>query len=246
MLLNEWSLPTDTLLYRQHHEKETTNTNTKHYMKYKLMEQDTDFSDTDFLIIRYLSDNVAVPDHRKENESDSDSDDTDDVSNYNQNLANDQSNCHSVIDEHKNFLLDHTKSSMLMLRRHSSSIRKKQLMENTYRMQPKPNQYFIWWKVRNALNKLLSPVFENFKYDAKIAPTLCKTISSKCVNLIKRRFDYPRYRYVCHVTLLQLRRQGIIVGDRSLWNSSVDNCAVCVFRNESAVCVVTLHGIYLE
>ncbi|KAH9520214.1 hypothetical protein Btru_060290 [Bulinus truncatus] len=211
------------------------------------MEEGPDSTDKDYLMIRYLSDNVVVPDHRKEKEKDSDDDTTDDVSNYNQNLSKDQSNCRSSMDEPTTiFLYQRTKSSLMMLRRHSSTLRKKQVLENTYRMEPKLNQFFIWWKVRNAINKLLSPVFDNFRYDVKIASTLCKTISSKCVNLIKRRFDYPRYRFVCHVTLVELRQQGIIISDRSLWNTAVDNYAVCVFKTRSAVCVVTFHGIYLE
>ncbi|KAI8793389.1 tctex1 domain-containing protein 1-like isoform X1 [Biomphalaria glabrata] len=216
------------------------------------MSQEPDASDKDFLMIRYLSDNVVVPDLRKETTGDRDDqeddveDDDDTLFNLNQNLGKDKTNCHTSIEEHVVFLNERSKSSTTMVRRHSSMTRKKQFMENTYRMEPKPGQYFIWWKVRNAINKLLTPVFDNLKYDAKIAPTLCKTISSKCVSLIRRRFDYPRYRFVCHVTLVQLRRQGIIISDRSLWNTAVDNYAVCLFKNRTAVCVVTLHGIYME
>uniref|UniRef100_A0A2C9LLJ7 Uncharacterized protein n=1 Tax=Biomphalaria glabrata TaxID=6526 RepID=A0A2C9LLJ7_BIOGL len=179
------------------------------------MSQEPEASDKDFLMIRYLSDNVVVPDLRKETTGDRDDqeddveDDDDTLFNLNQNLGKDKTNCHTSIEEHVVFLNERSKSSTTMVRRHSSMTRKKQFMENTYRMEPKPGQYFIWWKIR-------------------------------------RRFDYPRYRFVCHVTLVQLRRQGIIISDRSLWNTAVDNYAVCLFKNRTAVCVVTLHGIYME
>ncbi|XP_059175413.1 dynein light chain Tctex-type 5-like [Physella acuta] len=143
-------------------------------------------------------------------------------------------------------MLERTKSSLMLLRRQSSFTRKKIQWENTYRMEPKPNLYFIWWKVRNAIQKLMTPVFENYKYDGKVAPTLCKLIASKCLALVKRRFEFPRYRYLCHVTLAQLNNQGIMIGDRCVWNTAFDNYAPCVFKTKTAVCVITFYGIYLE
>ncbi|CAL1537294.1 unnamed protein product [Lymnaea stagnalis] len=229
-------------------------------------------ADRSYLMIRYMSDNVNIPPTLYENEyddyqhDDGDDDDDDDEydeeenaikgANYNDNIRTDTTNnkagttmnTSSNMDESNPIVaFERSKSSITAMRRHSSFIgRKKVPYENTYRMEPKLGQHFVWWKVRNAIVKLMNPVFESFKYDAKTAATMCKLMASKCMSVVKRRFDCPRHRYVCNVTLVQLRQQGIMIGDRSLWNTAYDNYAVCVFKNRTAVCVITLHGLYLE
>ncbi|CAG5125850.1 unnamed protein product, partial [Candidula unifasciata] len=63
---------------------------------------------------------------------------------------------------------------------------------------------------------------------------------------VKKKYEWPRYRYVCHVTMFQLNKQGVIVADRSLKFAETDNYAVCLFQKKDSVLIMTFYGIFQE
>ncbi|BFZ01954.1 hypothetical protein BsWGS_04994 [Bradybaena similaris] len=138
--------------------------------------------------------------------------------------------------------------TMLARDKRNSSIRKDKssVYENTFRMEPKSDQYFIGYKVKALMMSVAGPLFSNFVYESRPAANLCRLICNKVILMMKKKFDWPRYRYVCHATIAESNQQGLIIAERCLWNTAIDGNAVCTFESKSAVLVVTLHGIYFE
>ncbi|BFY97149.1 hypothetical protein BsWGS_00189 [Bradybaena similaris] len=130
--------------------------------------------------------------------------------------------------------------------RKSTSRVKNMIFEPTYRMEPMPDQYFVWYKVRNLLNKTIAPLFESFSYSSKAAGNFIKMICNKSITVVKKKFEWPRYRYVCHVTLMELNHQAAIVAERSIKFAETDNNAVCLFTKKEYIMVVTFYGIFQE
>ncbi|RUS70583.1 hypothetical protein EGW08_021653 [Elysia chlorotica] len=119
-------------------------------------------------------------------------------------------------------------------------------VENTYRLEPKQGQVFVWYKARRPMVSMVDQLLDEFVYNVKTGPAVTRKLSEVIMKLVKRNFDWPRYKFVCHVTLAQLNRQGIMVADRSLWSTGTDNVASYTYKNRHIVCVVTFHGFYYE
>ncbi|GFO23871.1 TCTEX1 domain-containing protein 4 [Plakobranchus ocellatus] len=119
-------------------------------------------------------------------------------------------------------------------------------VENTYRLDPKPGQAFVWFKAKRPIVNIVDQLLNDFAYNAKSGPSVTRKLCEIIMKMIKRSFDWPRYRFVCNVILAQLKGQGIIIADRALWNTAYDNVASYVYRNKFIVCVVTFHALYCE
>ncbi|GFR69484.1 Tctex1 domain-containing protein 4 [Elysia marginata] len=119
-------------------------------------------------------------------------------------------------------------------------------IENTYRLEPKHGQGFAWFKARKPMVSIVDQLLGEVTYNAKSGPAVTRKLCEIIMKVIKKTFDWPRYKFVCNVTLVQLKRQGIMIADRALWNTSVDNVASYVHKNKSLVCVVTFHALYFE
>ncbi|KAK3729123.1 hypothetical protein RRG08_005495 [Elysia crispata] len=119
-------------------------------------------------------------------------------------------------------------------------------VENTFRLEPKPGQAFVWFKARRPIVSVVDQLLDEFVYNQKSAPAVTRKLCEVIMKMIKKHFDWPRYKFVCNVTLVQLRQQGIMIADRALWNTAVDNVASYAYKNKFVVCVVTFHALYCE
>ena len=64
-----------------------------------------------------------------------------------------------------------------------------------------------------------------------------------CISQLKRR-DFHRYKYVCHITCVQLRGQGVQVADRQLMDSELDHCVCITKQCHNYVVIVMLHALF--
>ncbi|XP_005093241.1 tctex1 domain-containing protein 1-B [Aplysia californica] len=118
-------------------------------------------------------------------------------------------------------------------------------MENTYRLGPEPEHTFKPDKVKAVIKDVLSGFLRNFKYTPEGSKQMCLTISSEIKHRVKR-MNFPRYKIVCNVIIMQNKGQGSQVSSRSVWNVATDSYASHTFSTSQVVCVGNVHAIYFE
>ncbi|XP_012944935.1 uncharacterized protein LOC101851623 [Aplysia californica] len=117
---------------------------------------------------------------------------------------------------------------------------------NTYRMEPVPGKEFSWTKAKHTVEHVSDRFLADLpEYSSHEAPNLIKALGSQILQKIKKH-DWPRYKFVCHVTLAQVADQGLIVADRTIWAKDTDNCVAITRRFKDYVAVITLHALYFE
>ncbi|XP_005091095.1 uncharacterized protein LOC101851387 [Aplysia californica] len=126
-----------------------------------------------------------------------------------------------------------------------SNVRVKNVVPNTYRMEPLPGQTFSAGTARRMIENVADRILENYQYNRQNVSNITTLIASYVMKKIKR-LDCPRYRFVCHVTMIQLTGQGMMVADRVLWSPATDNYAVYKVVAKTFVCVISVHGVYFE
>lgn len=119
-------------------------------------------------------------------------------------------------------------------------------MENTYRLDPKPGQTFVWYKAKRPIVNIVDQLLDEVIYNERSGPAVTRKLCDVIMRMIKKIFHLERYKFVCNVTLVQLKGQGVMIADRCLWNTTYDNVASYVYKNKFIVCVVTFHALYYE
>ena len=118
-------------------------------------------------------------------------------------------------------------------------------LENTYRMEPAKSETFKVDLVEGVIKDVLSSTFKNFKY----TPERCKVVTTRMVSDIKRKvkeLDFPRYKIVCNVVIMQNKGQGSKVSNRCVWDANTDSHASYTFVNSDVIAVGHVHGVYFE
>lgn len=116
------------------------------------------------------------------------------------------------------------------------------IYENTYKTEP--DQRFEVETVRSIIQQTLSTL-ENLKYDSKRCAEHSKTLSNLIRNRVKQ-LKYARYKFVCSVTIGELREQGLHVVSRCVWDPEKDNFATATYENSTLLAVGTVHAIYMD
>jgi len=120
----------------------------------------------------------------------------------------------------------------------------------TYRMEPREGEKFDYLMARNIMDHTMSKDLNKYVYNINTCADKACQLSEKILQKVKvshhRMSPTSRYKFVCHVTLIQLRGQSVQVSDRCLWDVHTDNQATCTVRLKNFVCVATLYGIYME
>ena len=118
-------------------------------------------------------------------------------------------------------------------------------LENTYKTKPDNGKKFSPEKVERCLKNLLEAKLDNVKY----TPDQCRYMITDLSTIIKSRvkaMDFPRYRIVCHVIIMENLGQGTQVASRCLWDPNTDSFATCTYRNESLIAVANVYAVYLD
>ncbi|XP_041378358.1 dynein light chain Tctex-type 5-like [Gigantopelta aegis] len=118
-------------------------------------------------------------------------------------------------------------------------------LENTYKTKPDDGKHFSPEKVERCLRNLLEAKLDNAKY----SPERCRYMITDLSTIIKSRvkaMDFPRYKIVCHVIIMENLGQGTKVASRCLWDTTADSFATCTYRNDSLVVVANVYAVYFE
>ena len=116
------------------------------------------------------------------------------------------------------------------------------LMGNTYKMVPDTRIQVE--AVREIIQSHLRRL-ESTEYDAKACRERSKHLSDSILREVKS-LGHQRFRFVCSVTIGQLRGQSVRVASRCVWDAENDNFVSESFRNGSLFAIGTVFGVYKE
>ncbi|XP_031558813.1 tctex1 domain-containing protein 1-B-like [Actinia tenebrosa] len=116
------------------------------------------------------------------------------------------------------------------------------VFQNTYKMYP--DKTVNETKVRQIIKRNLQ-VLENETYDPKCCRDLSKSLSNGILRELKM-LGIARYKFVCTVTIGQLRGQTLRVASRCIWDHELDSFVSESLKNKTLFAVATVYGIYQE
>lgn len=125
---------------------------------------------------------------------------------------------------------------------HSARPRTTTIIENTYKLVP--DKRFSVAEVRRIIHQHLQSL-ESQKYDAKLCRELAKGMSNSIMSDLKM-LGYTRFKFVCSVTIGQIKGQGVQIASRSIWDNERDTFVSESFKNETLFAVGVVFGVYQE
>ncbi|XP_076462333.1 dynein light chain Tctex-type protein 2B-like [Babylonia areolata] len=125
-------------------------------------------------------------------------------------------------------------------------MKNQQKLANTYRMGPNAEEKFNAAKASKQMQSTLSAFLESEKYDKTLSVSLSKNLAEVIKDHMKDMGFSHRYKYVCMVTMGELKEQGMTVCSRCVWNTDTDNMASATFTKGDLFAVATLYALYFE
>ena len=125
---------------------------------------------------------------------------------------------------------------------HSARPRTTAMAENTYKLQP--DETLRVTEVRSIILQHLQAL-ESQKYEVKLCRELAKSMSDSIMSDLKQ-LGYSRFKFICTVTIGQMRGQDVRIASRSVWNTESDTFVSESFKNGSLFAVGMVFGVYKE
>ncbi|CAH8593150.1 unnamed protein product [Schistosoma turkestanicum] len=119
--------------------------------------------------------------------------------------------------------------------------------ENTYRLQPKPNERVKHKRLQDLIQTTLDHTLKDVVYE----PSQARVLSLNLANMLRknvRELNTPsRYKFIVQVYIGSPERNSIFIGSQSLWNTDVgDTYASAIFANSKIFAVGIIHAVYYE
>ncbi|CAH8652688.1 unnamed protein product [Schistosoma rodhaini] len=119
--------------------------------------------------------------------------------------------------------------------------------ENTYRIQPKPNERIKQKQLRNLIQTTLDHTLKDVNYE----PLQARVLSMNLANMLRknvRELNTPsRYKFVVQVHIGSPEHNSIFIGSQSIWNIEMgDTYASAIFSNSKIFAVGIIHAVYFE
>lgn len=117
--------------------------------------------------------------------------------------------------------------------------------ENTYRLEPAEGKHFSPQKVEVVMKGVIDnhPGLE--QYNSVGSKLLVKDLTERINDRVKD-LDFPRYKIVCNVIIMERKDQGANIVSRCIWNHQTDNFASYTYKNAAVIVVAYVHGVYFE
>lgn len=140
-----------------------------------------------------------------------------------------------------------TQMGPMMARKRAATIH----VPPTYRMECRDSEKFSPAVGRKLLQSVVRRVLFNYSYTGGSGATKTVIIADKAMTLAKKFLAprFPRYKFVVHVTMVELTGEGVSVADRFLWGADTDNYSTYThFLNpvQNYACVSVLYACYKE
>ena len=124
-----------------------------------------------------------------------------------------------------------------------SKRRPKLIYENTYKLEPA--EKFHSDKVRSIIEKVLESHLKDETYESKSCKQLVLTLSEIIKSRVKD-LNWQNYKFVCVVSIGELKEQGFQMGSRCCWDPKWDNYATGSYKNKSLFAIGSVWGVYFE
>lgn len=111
-------------------------------------------------------------------------------------------------------------------------------------MEPREESKFLPVTVENMIKRQLQFRLTDVTYSEN-CKEIAKDLSSEIKDRIKS-LNFPRFKLVCNVIIMENKGQGVHVTSRSVWNADTDNFASYTFKNPSLIATAYVHGVYFE
>ena len=108
-----------------------------------------------------------------------------------------------------------------------------------------PLRKFVPAEVEKEVERILSTALKGVVYDPKRSGVLAKSISESVRGKLKN-MKFPRYKFVCMVTILDKTQPSLVIGSRCLWNESSDNYVTVEVSNASLTAIATVYAVMHE
>ncbi|KAK6095960.1 hypothetical protein MT418_003835 [Batrachochytrium dendrobatidis] len=102
----------------------------------------------------------------------------------------------------------------------------------SYNIRPNYKQKFRPAVVSKEIHQILADRLTGVAYHPDTCSQWTREIADEIKNKLKE-LDLPRYKYVVHVTMGEMRGEGVRMGARCFWDADTDNIAQDSFINAS-------------
>eukprot|EP00842_Homolaphlyctis_polyrhiza_P000683 jgi/Hompol1/1615/HPOL_002727-RA len=116
------------------------------------------------------------------------------------------------------------------------------MAENTL-IRPNFKQKFRPAVISKTIHGILTDRLTGATYHPDTCSQWTREIADEIKNKLKE-LDLPRYKYIVHVSMGEMRGEGIRIGARCFWDADTDNIAQDAFMNDSLFCVAVAYGVY--
>ncbi|KAI8926425.1 Tctex-1 family-domain-containing protein [Entophlyctis helioformis] len=104
-----------------------------------------------------------------------------------------------------------------------------------YLIRPNFKQKFRPAVVSKTIHQILADRLTGATYHPDTCSQWTREIADEIKNKLKE-LDLPRYKYVVHVSMGEMRGEGVRIGARCFWDADTDNIAQDAFMNASWHC----------
>lgn len=116
------------------------------------------------------------------------------------------------------------------------------VIANTYKMEPETTFKFV--EIRKIIKKYLE-ILKREKYEVKRAREISKMMSNSIMKEVKQ-LGLSRFKFVCTVSIGQLKGQTVRIASRCVWDTEFDSFVTERVENDSMFAVGTVYGVYHE
>lgn len=117
--------------------------------------------------------------------------------------------------------------------------------ENTYRLEPEEGKHFSPDKVELVMKNVIEDHPGLAQYNHIRSKILARDLTERIKEKVKE-LNFPRYKLVSNVIIMERKDQGVNIASRSVWNQQTDNFASYTYKNSDVIVVAYVHGVYFE
>lgn len=137
-------------------------------------------------------------------------------------------------------------TTMFRIRRFTKDITKPKIQyENTYKLGPDAGNFFCTSKVDETVYDVMEKQLRGKIYDYMTAGDITRNLSAQIKNKVKD-LNFPRYRIICQVLVVENKGEGFEAASSFLWNSKTDNHTCVTYKNDSLAAVAMIYGVFLD
>ena len=115
--------------------------------------------------------------------------------------------------------------------------------QQDHQLSPSADNAFNSAEVKSAIARVLATAVMNGGDGSTRSAESTQTIADQCLKEIKL-LGFDRYKFVCSVTMGEVRQQAVELVSRCLWNDQLDKMVSHTWHSNTHHCTVTVYGVY--